>query len=145
MAERAGHIMSDRVSMWTLELCALPVNVWSPVKEAAQLFIYMGVSVCVCLHTHRHQGWTSTTFFRSSLSFRIFDQNFLCISFFPYVYVPHTSFTRLYHPNNMWKNSNYEPPDYEVFFTWVHMFPSAPCSRTPWILPLSFTHKNLQM
>jgi hypothetical protein len=104
----------------------------SPLNESAQLFIYMGVSVCVCLHTHRHQGWTSTTFFRSSLSFRIIDQIFLCISSFPYVYVPHPSFIRLYHPNNMWKKSNYEPPDYAVFFTWVHMLPLASCSGTLW-------------
>jgi len=37
--------MSDRVSMWTLELWALPVNIWSPLNEAAQLSIYMGVCI----------------------------------------------------------------------------------------------------
>ena len=102
--------------------------------------VHLHGCVCVCIHTHTHthththiyQGWMSTTFFRDSLSFSSSDHNFLCISSFPYVYVPHPSFIRLYHPNNMWKKSNYEPPDYAVFFTWVHMLPLASCSGTLW-------------
>jgi len=41
---------ADRVSMWTLEIWGLHVHVWSPLKEAAQLSIYMGVCVCIYIY-----------------------------------------------------------------------------------------------
>jgi len=47
----AHHIMSDGVFVWTLELCALPVDVWSPLSETAQLSIYMGVCVYIYIYS----------------------------------------------------------------------------------------------
>jgi hypothetical protein len=40
--------------MWTLELWALPVHVWSPLNETAQLSIYMGVCVCVYIYIYMY-------------------------------------------------------------------------------------------
>jgi len=58
----------------------------------------------------------------------------------------HPPYTRLYDPNNVTKMTNYEPPDYAVFFTQVQMFPSAPSSWTLCALPVSlFQTERLQV